>query len=98
MAIRKIDLMHQLFGEAEHLCKECDHFGRWRVGGATTVRKCEVYGRTRSEASDWKASYQACGLFNQPYDGPDVIRQVRPELKKKEDEKPLEGQEVLWTN
>lgn len=97
MALRKIDLMHQMLGKAEQLCKDCDHFLRERYRDKA-YRKCEVYGATSSEASDWKAAYQACGLFNQPYNGPDIIRQVRPERKKDDDDKPLEGQEVLWTN
>lgn len=97
MALRKIDLMHEQFGKSENLCKECAHFLRERYRDKA-YRKCEVYGVTSSEASDWKAAYQACGLFNQPYNGPGIIRQVRPERKKDDDDKPLEGQEVLWTN
>lgn len=93
MATRKIDLMHQLFGKTEQLCKDCDHFLRERYRDKA-YRKCEVYGVTSSEASDWNASYQACGLFNRPYpyEGNPIIRYVTPDRKAEADNEPLEGQ------
>lgn len=93
MATRKIDIMHQMFGESERLCKDCGHFLRMRYRDKL-YRKCEVYGVTNSEASDWKASYQACGLFNKPYPyaGYKVIRYVTPDRKTEVDNEPLEGQ------
>lgn len=93
MSKRKIDLMHQIFGKAERMCKECDHFRRERYRDKL-YRKCEVYGITNSEASDWKASYQACGLFNTPYPYKDnqIIRYVTPERKREIEAEPLDGQ------
>lgn len=91
MAKRKIDLMHQMFGKTEQLCKDCDHFLRERYRDKT-YRKCEVYGVTSSEASDWNVSYQACGLFDKPYGGRNVIDFVTSEKKKEIDNEPLEGQ------
>ena len=91
MVTRKIDLMHKMFGKAEQLCKDCGHFLREKYRGKT-YRKCEVYGVTNSEASDWNASYQACGLFGKPYDGRKIIDFVTPERKKEIDNEPLEGQ------
>lgn len=98
MAKRKIDLMHKMFGKTEQVCKNCDHFlcdhflrGRYRD---RVYRKCEVYGVTSSEASDWNAFYQACGLFNKPYpyEGNPIIHCVTPDRKAEVDNEPLEGQ------
>lgn len=48
------------------------------------LQKCKVYGLTHSEATDWKQSYDACGLFpDKPYDGIDIVRLVRPERQRK---------------
>ena len=94
MAIRKIDLMHQLFGKASGLCRDCSHYQRYHYRDKP-YRKCEVYGITNSEASDWVGRYQACGLFNKPYPykNSKIIRHLRCE---KEIEKPIEGQTTLF--
>ena len=51
--VRKIELMHRLFGKAGgmHICKECTNFVRGRYH-TKTLQKCKVYGLTHSEASD----------------------------------------------
>lgn len=97
MAVRKIDLMHQLFGKTEGLCRDCCHYQRYHYRDKP-YRKCEVYGMTASEASDWKASYPGCGLFNKPYPYRDkpVIRYVTPERKKEILDEPLDGQMDLF--
>lgn len=60
----KIAFMHDYYGVCdEHKCKECDHFERWQAGNKR-VRKCNVYGVTSSVATDWNASFAACGAFN----------------------------------
>ena len=91
MTINKIALMHQFFGKGEGVCKDCNHFLREQYR-SKTYRKCDVYGITNSEASDWKASYQACGLFNKEYNGRDMIYFVTPERKHEIDNEPLDGQ------
>jgi hypothetical protein len=53
------------------------------------VQKCECYGITHSESSDWVQKWQACGLFNQHYNGKPVI-EVR--LSQSEEEIELDGQ------
>lgn len=76
MGFRKQYLMYELFGKSEGLCQDCEHFLRYRHHNKT-VRKCDVYGDTRSEASDWKGSAQACGLYpDKPYNGRNVIELV----------------------
>lgn len=91
MTIRKIALMHQFFGKDGGICKDCNHFLRVQYRGSN-CRKCEVYGLTHSEASDWNASFPACGLFNKEYKGREMIRFVTPERKQEIDYEPLEGQ------
>ena len=68
MIERKIAAMHRRFGTKEHLCRDCDHL----IGGKYHNKqyyKCELYGVTHSEATDWRLSYQACGMYNQPVRG-----------------------------
>lgn len=97
MAVRKIDLMHQMFGRSDGLCKDCSHYQRYHYRDKP-YRKCEVYGVTASEASDWVGRYQACGLFNKPYPYMDneIIRYVTPERKKGILNEPLDGQMDLF--
>ena len=82
-----------MFGwNKNELCRDCKHFDRWKVGDKRVVRKCDIYGVTASEASDWCASYPACGLFNQDYVGRNIIAFVTPERAKKIDNEPIDGQ------
>lgn len=93
MALRKIELMHRQFGKCEgHTCGECSSLEEYRYN-TRTYRKCKAYGVTNSEASDWAMRWQACGLFNKPWDKP-IIRLVRPKKKEKEEANriPLDGQ------
>lgn len=77
---RKIDLMHLVFGKksgkGQFICGECSNFIRYRYGNKF-FRKCVVYGDTRSEASDWAKKYEACGMFNQEYNGRLIIELVK---------------------
>lgn len=76
-AIRKIDLMHQVFGFSRgNQCKTCDNFWRGRYHDHM-YSKCKVYGVTNSEASAWSGRYDACGMYNREYTGGDIIRLVR---------------------
>lgn len=95
MTVRKIDLMHQMFGKTEGLCRDCSHYQRYHYRDKP-YRKCEVYGITNSEASDWVGRYHACGLFNKEYSGNDIIRYVRPESRKEVVDEPIEGQTALF--
>jgi hypothetical protein len=91
---RKIDLMHELFEEdyGMNKCEICDHLKKFNVG-SRSVYKCECYGITSSEATDWGPRWFACGLLNEEYNGIPVMK-----LKhngKKLDE-PIEGQVSLF--
>ena len=61
---RKINAMHAHFGTCEGVqCKGCRHLisGEWHD---RRYHKCELYGLSHSEATDWRLSYQACGMYN----------------------------------
>lgn len=57
------DVMRRHFGETDAKCKDCRHLisGEWR---GKTYHKCELYGMSHSEATDWRLSEKACGLYN----------------------------------
>lgn len=65
MIARKIHAMHRLYGETYGQCKDCPHF----IEGYYHDRKlfkCEAYGVTHSEATDWRKSWSACKLIDLP--------------------------------
>lgn len=93
MALRKIALMYKLFGKCYgHTCRECSNLVKGRYHDRI-LTKCEVYGLTHSEASDWAGRWQACGMFNREWDKQPVIRKVVTERERQEtDNTQLEGQ------
>lgn len=77
----KAQHMYHHFGKCEgHKCKECKHFREYQYG--KTYFKCNVYGNTSSEATDWGATLDACGLFNKETD----LKDIWLEGKKKKEE------------
>ena len=85
----------QLFGKTEGLCRDCEHYIRYRYHD-DFVRKCEVYGDTRSEASDWAGKWQACGLYpDKEYNGRNVIELVRG--GKPKEQMQIDGQMDLFS-
>ena len=90
MSKRKIDLMYEMFGENDtYYCSECIHFRRIYYRNKT-YRKCEVYGLTHSEATDWKASNLACGLApDKTYMGKDIVEMI---TRNRETNEPIIGQ------
>lgn len=89
---RKIELMHQQFGKSaeSHICGECSNFRRYRHHDRF-YKKCTVYGETNSEASDWAKKYEACGMFNEEYNGKPIIEIVKHN-KRVEPEPMIDGQ------
>ena len=58
---RKIDAMHDLFGIMEgKRCGFCPHLRR--IIRDRAYYKCECYGISSSQATDWAKSWMACGL------------------------------------
>ncbi len=93
MIERKIFAMHKRFGTCGVFrCRDCTHL----IGGKyhdKQLYKCELYGLTHSEATDWRLSYQACGMYNMPQDMDrwvPMIEQIRHAPKGQES--PIEGQ------
>ena len=98
MALKKIDLMHKIFGICEgHTCGECSNLVHVRVGDIRPLTKCKAYGLTNSAASDWAKRYQACGMFNKEYKGRPNIERVIPARTNREEAQriELEGQMKL---
>ena len=90
--MRKIDLMHSLFGKDEdHQCKDCSNLVTWTY--QRKYFKCACYGESCSESTDWRKKWTACGLFNKEYNGTPAVRLARPERKKDEQ---IEGQVSLF--
>ena len=85
LKMRKIELMHKMFGIADGTCKECINFKPANGG----YSKCRIYGKSHSEATDWNRNYPACGKKNKTYHGGAVVKLVRPNYPKAED---FEGQ------
>ena len=67
MVGRKVDAMREVYGKSEHLCKECCHL--LKIAHSKPHYKCKAYGISQSEATDWRAKWTGCGLFNAPIDG-----------------------------
>lgn len=86
--MKKIDKMHSMFGtESGRICKDCDHLVVYRHHNRM-VRKCEIYGDTRSEASDWAQSWDACGLIDREWHGIPIIKTSRWKDKKTDEQIP----------
>ena len=89
--MRKIERMHDLFGVTPNeKCKSCYHL----KGGVNEYRKCEIYGRSASEATDWALKYDACGMWNKPYSGGPIVRLNKGRVKVPEMQ--VEGQISLF--
>lgn len=92
MTERKIDAMHRRFGVCIlHKCKDCDHLisGRYHDH---IYHKCELYGLTHSEATDWRLSYQACGMYNMPVDMDRVTPMIYQIRRSPKPDIPINGQ------
>jgi len=95
---RKIEAMYKLFGrytgKQSKQCKDCCNFIRKEYN--RTYFKCLVYGDTDSEATDWRASYEACGMFNNKnYIGYKIINLLKRGPRPK-DNTPIDGQLTLF--
>ncbi len=51
-------------GEPGKTCKNCKHFFSYRHG-KRVFYKCELFGISRSEATDWRGKYPACGKYEE---------------------------------
>lgn len=90
--MKKINLMHELFGSGHpsDKCGTCKHLVSYTA--SHKWYKCECYGLTNSESSDWRKKYPSCGLYNMPYDGIPIIEYKKHMPKQKDPEIQCEGQ------
>lgn len=92
MAVNKDALMKKLYGICPgEKCEDCSHLHRYLYHDRYYF-KCDVYGETNSEASDWRKGYEACGLHNAETTEHDIIRLVKPDRKAELLNEPLPGQ------
>lgn len=59
----RIRQMWSMHGKSENKCGKCAFFLRKRY--AKTYRKCSKTKMTHGPGTDWLASWQACGLFEE---------------------------------
>jgi hypothetical protein len=88
-AKKKIYAMYELYGSSadpEAACRTCGNLVT--IKGNRTFYKCRCYGESASEATDWRCSWHACGLYNVPYIMQHTVFETisRPGRKKKETE------------
>ena len=88
--LRKIEAMHYFYGwdHLDRKCKECDHLIHGQYNGKWYY-KCTVYGCSHSEATDWRKSYDACGLVD--HDFPEHDNRIIDILKRQ----PIQQEEQL---
>ena len=92
--MKNVERMYELFGYSEGKCKDCTYFLEYRYHNRA-VRKCEIYGDTRSSASDWAGRNEACGLFpDKPYNGDREV--IKINKKKQIEDSQIEGQMCLF--
>ena len=83
MNSNKAERMYSLFGHiAGEKCRDCSNFLKYKYHDRN-IQKCEIYGDTRSSASDWTGKTDACGMFNRDYIGRPVI-EYAPRYKPQE--------------
>jgi hypothetical protein len=86
---RTIKAMHKQYGKDPlHKCGDCCNYLRWRYH-ARILHKCRAYGLTHSEASDWRVKWEACGLYNKPFDE-DAMRPLMFVLTRTREKEPTE--------
>ena len=89
---RKIAEMHKRFGTCGTFrCKDCNHFisGEWHD---RHYSKCELYGLSHSEATDWRVSNQACGMFDTDVDLDNWVTIIEQNKRLPKPPPPLDGQ------
>lgn len=94
MNLRKINLMHRMFGEIpDKKCGDCEHLITHQQ--SRKWFKCECYGLNSSTSSDFRKKWKACGLFNKPYNERPVMYLIKHASKQKE-EIQCEGQVSMF--
>lgn len=83
--ITKIDKMHYLYGKGTGSCKDCNRLKCYRIGDRQRkIYKCLNYGESNAETTDWRLSYEACGMKDKAADKPaikNVPNKKEPQIK-----------------
>lgn len=96
MALRKIDLMHYLFGELpDRKCKDCQHLVSYTAN--RKYYKCECYGNTHGPGTDWRLKWTACSLIDKSKADINPAITIWRMYNKPEEEQ-IEGQVSLFDN
>lgn len=76
-----IEFMHHLFGSGHpsDKCGTCKHLKSYTA--SRKWYKCECYGLTNSEATDWRKKHPSCALYNMPYKGKPGI-EIKKHMKR----------------
>lgn len=92
MTERRIFAMHKRFGTCGALrCRDCCHL----ISGEYHDRryhKCELYGMSHSDSTDWRLLWQACGMYNVPVNMNIWVPLADQINHGKKQDKPLDGQ------
>lgn len=92
--MKKIDLMYATFGVDTQCrrCKECPCLVRITPTSKAHY-KCTVYGKSRSESTDWTGRWMACGRFGKPLEpGEHTVLYIARNKTRKTAEEPISGQ------
>lgn len=90
MSEDKITKMHRQYGESTgNFCKDCCNIVTKFY--ANRYYKCKAYGESNAESTDWRLKYEACGLYNKPFETLELkpLNTVKNIIK---DNEPIEGQ------
>lgn len=88
MTDRKIEAMHKYYGVSDipATCRECGHLIKVSAG-KRNYYKCEMYGDSACEATDWRLGYTACKWFgrDRPVFYTPLIEVLKHQTRKKND-------------
>lgn len=89
--MKKNEAMYKAYGTSNNACCTCCWLYRDNHRGK---HKCRIYGNDGTAATDWKPSWLACGLHNQPLSPGFVtlIKQISEERNKEAEPEQLDGQ------
>lgn len=90
---RPVEKMYQLYGmEKGKRCGDCKHFLRQSYRGKTYF-KCSLYGCSNCQSTDFRVSYDACGMYNKTRDP----KQDKPivKMRMQNDTEQIDGQMSL---
>ena len=88
----KIHAMHRRFGTCGVLkCDGCSHLLRYEYT-KRRYYKCELYGTSCSKGTDWRLTYQACGMRDIEQDMTNWTPICKQIYRRRNDEQPINGQ------